>query len=170
MDITNEDNEETADYHQIASNSDLPELLRFTYCSKCRQVKPPRSFHCGIACDFCAVRSDHHCVWVGNVCVSLRNHKFFILYLGYLTIALQCSCLPFYSTMSSPLGIFELIEIRGLAGTFLFFYAFALSLGLALLFILQVKLATNAQTMYEWALNYKSAPFGNTSSQANDNS
>ncbi|TNV78746.1 hypothetical protein FGO68_gene11180 [Halteria grandinella] len=64
--------------------------IRFRYCNKCRQVKPPRTHHCSI-CDACVRKMDHHCPWVGN-CVGLYNHKFFWLFLLYAFIGcLHCS-------------------------------------------------------------------------------
>ena len=46
-------------------------------------IMPPRAEHCD-ACNQCTLRVDHHCVWMGNSCIGLFNHKFFILYLAFI--------------------------------------------------------------------------------------
>ncbi|KAG7619180.1 Palmitoyltransferase DHHC domain [Arabidopsis suecica] len=51
------------------------------YCTKCRNVKPPRCHHCSV-CQRCVLKMDHHCVWIVN-CVGARNYKFFLLFLFY---------------------------------------------------------------------------------------
>jgi len=56
-------------------SQDVHDLIRFRYCEKCRQIKPPRAHHCSI-CGRCVLRMDHHCPWVGN-CVGHRSHKYF---------------------------------------------------------------------------------------------
>ena len=61
------------------------DLVKFRYCDKCKEVKPPRTHHCSI-CASCIMRMDHHCPWVGN-CVGLRNHKYFLLFLMYTSLA-----------------------------------------------------------------------------------
>lgn len=60
---------------------DSKPLIKFKYCNKCRNIKPPRTHHCSV-CDECIMRMDHHCPWVGN-CVGLFNHKFFYNFLLY---------------------------------------------------------------------------------------
>ena len=56
------------------------------WCRRCNDWKPPRTHHCS-HCGCCVARYDHHCIWVGN-CVGQRNHKFFVLFLFYITICI----------------------------------------------------------------------------------
>lgn len=60
--------------------------MHFRFCSQCKIFKPPRTHHCTI-CQRCILRMDHHCLWIEN-CVGLRNHKYFLLFLLYLTITI----------------------------------------------------------------------------------
>ena len=52
---------------------------KMSYCSTCKILRPPRSFHCG-TCGVCIEVHDHHCPWVGT-CIGLRNAKHFICFL-----------------------------------------------------------------------------------------
>jgi len=63
-----------------------------TMCDKCAEKRPERAHHCAV-CGRCVLRMDHHCPWIGN-CVGIRNHKSFILMLGYGMSA----CLTFVFT------------------------------------------------------------------------
>ncbi|ORY94113.1 DHHC palmitoyltransferase-domain-containing protein [Syncephalastrum racemosum] len=52
-------------------------------CSTCQLPKPARSKHCTM-CNACISRLDHHCAWI-NRCVGANNHRYFFLFLFYLT-------------------------------------------------------------------------------------
>ncbi|KAI9208652.1 DHHC palmitoyltransferase-domain-containing protein [Polychytrium aggregatum] len=54
-------------------------------CKKCLIPKPERAHHCRV-CKRCVLRMDHHCPWISN-CVGYHNHRYFYLFLVYLTIA-----------------------------------------------------------------------------------
>ncbi|XP_071809024.1 palmitoyltransferase ZDHHC17-like [Asterias amurensis] len=55
------------------------------FCTTCLIKRPIRSKHCS-SCDKCIARFDHHCPWVDN-CIGSLNHRYFIMYLGFLPLA-----------------------------------------------------------------------------------
>mmetsp|Transcript_31694 Transcript_31694/g.51144 ORF Transcript_31694/g.51144 Transcript_31694/m.51144 type:complete len:299 (-) Transcript_31694:175-1071(-) len=55
------------------------------FCHHCNKYKPARAHHCRV-CGRCTLRMDHHCPWLNN-CVGENNHKFFLLFVGYLLVA-----------------------------------------------------------------------------------
>ncbi|XP_010422733.1 PREDICTED: probable protein S-acyltransferase 12 [Camelina sativa] len=101
------------------------------YCTKCRNVKPPRCHHCSV-CQRCVLKMDHHCVWIVN-CVGARNYKFFLLFLFYTffetlldVIVLLPSFIEFFSQAvkhSSSPG-----KLASLVLAFVLNFAFVLSL------------------------------------------
>jgi len=56
-----------------------------TYCNQCGVPRPERAHHCRI-CGVCVLRMDHHCPWLSN-CVGFKNHKYFLLAVGYGLLA-----------------------------------------------------------------------------------
>ncbi len=58
-----------------------PRINDFSYCEKCKKMKPPRTHHCK-RCNRCILRMDHHCPWLGN-CIGFSNHKYFLQLLVY---------------------------------------------------------------------------------------
>lgn len=73
------------------SNAVYANIDKFSYCSKCKIVRPPRAHHCKVY-GHCIERMDHWCPWVGNT-VGRRNHKHFILFTGYASAGLLLACL-----------------------------------------------------------------------------
>ena len=55
-----------------------------SYCSSCKILRPPRSFHCS-TCGVCVEVHDHHCPWVGT-CVGHRNVRYFIGFLLFTSL------------------------------------------------------------------------------------
>ncbi|KPA76843.1 putative palmitoyl acyltransferase 2 [Leptomonas pyrrhocoris] len=51
------------------------------FCPMCATYKPPRAHHCS-RCNFCVLKYDHHCPWLGQ-CVGFFNYKSYLLVLLY---------------------------------------------------------------------------------------
>jgi palmitoyltransferase len=67
-------------------------------CQKCGRQRYPRTHHCSV-CKKCVMKMDHHCPWIHN-CVGVRNHRYFYLFLVYLSIASGL-----YTSLASPLTV-----------------------------------------------------------------
>ncbi|TKY85052.1 hypothetical protein EX895_006132 [Sporisorium graminicola] len=61
------------------------------WCNKCDAPKPDRAHHCS-SCKRCVLRMDHHCPWLANRCVGLRNHKAFFLFISYTALFCVYCC------------------------------------------------------------------------------
>ncbi|KAJ9477640.1 Palmitoyltransferase PFA3 [Pseudozyma hubeiensis] len=61
------------------------------WCAKCDAPKPDRTHHCS-SCNRCILRMDHHCPWLANRCVGLRNHKAFFLFVSYTALFCVYCC------------------------------------------------------------------------------
>ncbi|KAF9930101.1 hypothetical protein FBU30_000851 [Linnemannia zychae] len=86
----------------------LMEMESFTEfpptCKRCHLPKPERTHHCSV-CKKCILKYDHHCPWIHN-CVGHFNHRYFLMFLTYLTIA----CIYFIYMGIGPFML--LIEIE----------------------------------------------------------
>lgn len=79
-----------------------------TYCHMCGVPRPERAHHCKV-CGHCVLRMDHHCPWLSN-CVGFKNHKFFLLAVGY---AFLTSCIGFFTALPELIACFaELVGMR----------------------------------------------------------
>ncbi|KAG0237514.1 hypothetical protein BGW42_000724 [Actinomortierella wolfii] len=78
----------------------LAEMETFTElpptCKRCHLPKPERTHHCSV-CKTCVLKYDHHCPWIHN-CVGHFNHRYFLMFLTYLTTA----CLYFIGLGFKP--------------------------------------------------------------------
>ena len=64
-------------------------------CRKCKGPKPLRAHHCSV-CNRCVLKMDHHCPWIMS-CVGLKNHRYFVLFLVYLTLGCTFLSISGYS-------------------------------------------------------------------------
>eukprot|EP01116_Phalansterium_solitarium_P000849 TRINITY_DN10698_c0_g1_i1.p1 TRINITY_DN10698_c0_g1~~TRINITY_DN10698_c0_g1_i1.p1 ORF type:complete len:322 (-),score=67.46 TRINITY_DN10698_c0_g1_i1:2-967(-) len=122
-------------------------------CKQCRRAKPPRAHHCHV-CQKCVLRMDHHCPWVGN-CVGHHNHKYFMLFLLYLTLG----CLV---VVAASYGMFRQAgdmhsAWRGSSSRGMVIFAFVLTLSVAIAIGLMlgwhVYLCLTNQTTIEFYFN-----------------
>lgn len=75
------------------NNPDLP------LCRVCKGPKPLRTHHCSV-CNKCVMKMDHHCPWIMN-CVGHLNHRYFVLFLVYLTLGCVFMTITSYTTFMS---------------------------------------------------------------------
>ena len=70
----------------MESSLKKPVIGEGTYCEDCQMMRPARSWHCK-ECNVCILRRDHHCTFLAR-CIGLRNQRYFILFLGYVTFSM----------------------------------------------------------------------------------
>lgn len=118
------------------------------YCQKCKAVKGMRTHHCSL-CRRCVMKMDHHCPWVNN-CVGYRNHKYFLLFLFYLTIG----ALFFLLCGSSQVS--RVFHGKLTSGPFLFASVLCLAASIASFCFLvwNIILVTTNQTTIEFLTNF----------------
>jgi palmitoyltransferase len=82
----------------VYQSLDMVELLQIgndrnidleNFCFYCKVIKSTRTFHCMI-CNKCVEKFDHHCVYINN-CLGHRNHKYFIMFLLFISIYIFAS-------------------------------------------------------------------------------
>jgi len=122
-----------------------------TYCGHCGVPRPERAHHCR-HCGVCILRMDHHCPWLSN-CVGFKNHKFFILALGYGVLACIAAISSGFPELLASFEIFTRLQ-KGVVASksqpdipVLAVYAFLLSgvIALCLMMLLSVMLAAHLE-------------------------
>lgn len=121
------------------SGRDVPNSSS-TYCRKCSRYRPPRAHHCSV-CDRCILRMDHHCLWIGN-CVGLRNHRYFVQFLGYSFICSFCIGICCSNDIVSGAADNATSLVSGVLGS-------AFSIVLGVLFILHICIISKNSTTLE---------------------
>ena len=123
---------------------------------------PPRSEHCEF-CNQCTLRVDHHCVWMGNSCIGMLNHKFFILYLFYVVYFCAQIAGPFLKLMFFPdekVDLTMLMILADFPNEFVsFFLALALTLGAGFMLIYQIVILFLNKTTFEVSMDARRNPF-----------
>lgn len=123
-------------------------------CGTCQTTKPDRSHHCSM-CGACILKMDHHCPWVAN-CVGYRNHKYFLLFVGYGTLCCAFLCLVEFRELAQLFGGSQQSghhPVRVVSVTAVLSYILALSfaLSLAAFTAMHVWLVVKARTTVEMA-------------------
>jgi len=115
-----------------------------TQCLKCahKPLKPLRAHHCR-ACNKDVLLMDHHCPWLLN-CVGLNNHRFFLMFISYITFASSLMVFPL-SITDKPSKNSEQVLYNVILGQ-----NFAVSIILMMLSVWNWFLALKGQTVIEF--------------------
>jgi palmitoyltransferase len=87
------------------------------WCRKCWAPKPERTHHCS-ACGRCVLKMDHHCPWLGSICIGHRTYPAFVHFLGCITIfatyiaVISINALIY--AFSNPYGVSEVTPVHEL--------------------------------------------------------
>mmetsp|Transcript_39195 Transcript_39195/g.63162 ORF Transcript_39195/g.63162 Transcript_39195/m.63162 type:complete len:423 (+) Transcript_39195:1-1269(+) len=89
------------------------------WCDKCDAEKPEGTHHCS-RCKRCVYRMDHHCVFLNN-CVGSGNHRYFLLFLFWVTVATCFVTVCTYIVVddmlvTAKIGRIELLDVLQLQG------------------------------------------------------
>jgi len=95
------------------------------YCQTCNAPKPPGCHHCHV-CKKCVLQMDHHCPWVMN-CVGYYNHKYFVLFLVYMTIG--CTYVSLMTIYPLIISFYTKKFDQWIIISFIFTFVFGFALG-----------------------------------------
>lgn len=105
----------------------LPSILKegWHFCAACEANSPPRTFHCS-KCKICVLKRDHHCTFA-SCCIGLKNFRYFLLFLLYLSIGATYATVFNMYFVWDYLGGFSLYAVAAHALPFVFFICGLLS-------------------------------------------
>lgn len=69
----------------LMSGPDDDEMSPQKWCRKCWAPKYERTHHC-TQCNRCVLKMDHHCPWLGNVCVGHQTYPSFFHFIACITL------------------------------------------------------------------------------------
>ncbi|TCD60399.1 palmitoyltransferase for Vac8p, partial [Steccherinum ochraceum] len=91
------------------------------WCRKCWAPKPPRTHHCS-TCGRCILKMDHHCAWLGNICLGHRTYTSFLHFLTCIVaIAAYIAGVnirALYFAFANPLTIDETTPVHSIMLSF----------------------------------------------------
>ncbi|THH26998.1 hypothetical protein EUX98_g7190 [Antrodiella citrinella] len=91
------------------------------WCRKCWAPKPPRTHHCSV-CGKCILKMDHHCAWLGNVCLGHRTYTSFLHLLscivGLSAYIAVINVRAVYFAFTNPLVIDETTPVHSMMLSF----------------------------------------------------
>jgi len=86
------------------------------------------------------MRVDTHCQLVGNCCIGLLNHKFYMLYQLYFSTGCFLTSIPFWEqVLMEDMGWLDLLE-HNAYGTTTFLLSGMLFFGIMCYYILNIRL------------------------------
>ncbi|TFK40757.1 DHHC palmitoyltransferase-domain-containing protein [Crucibulum laeve] len=91
------------------------------WCRQCWAPKPERAHHCSM-CGRCVLKMDHHCPWLGSVCIGHRTYPAFVHFLCCITLLAVyiavISIKALWYAFNNPLAVNEMTPVHELCLSF----------------------------------------------------